>query len=122
MMTYETLLMAWNEREKVRASWYYHSGGRKEEDLKRLKKLYQNRKKKVINLYGSKCMMCGETDPWVFEFHHKKGNSKINETTRKILLRISENGFDPNIELLCANCHKKANIIDDTRRGGKYHQ
>ena len=75
---------------------------------------------KAIRHFGSKCKMCGfqaksEMQLAIFDIHHIKANNG-EERTRDVLKNILE-GKTENYVLLCANCHKIANILDGTAKG-----
>ena len=82
----------------------------------------------MLALYGNACQRCGESDPVVLEQHHTKGGGHTGgysdyppelRAGSGILVRATLRWFTdygsvpPDIELLCANCHKRANA---TRR------
>ena len=71
------------------------------------------KKLKAIRLLGGKCKCCGETRPWILEFHH------IDESTKDCqissLKGLSWDRFKielPKCELLCRNCHGDIHFKD----------
>ena len=74
----------------------------------------------VIRKLGCKCQMCGfkaktEMELAIFDIHHIQANNG-EERTRDVLKNVL-NGKTENYMLLCANCHKIANILDGTAKG-----
>jgi len=91
-------------------------------DSKRDKILEFAKKIKSIEILGSKCINCTETDPTVLCFHHTKDKErKINEIWG-YRWSIIENEIKK-CELLCCNCHNEYHfnkeIIDFSYRNRK---
>lgn len=72
---------------------------------------------KAIAVYGGACALCGFSDHRALDFHHmnldgntrregQKGGTKGNAESRRIMLHATRHGRLPDIELLCANCHR----------------
>lgn len=76
---------------------------------------------KATKIYGFKCQNCGNKDFRLFEFHHVNGQeTKINEDYSSITRRIIKaNKKLTDLQLLCANCHKLANLRDGTWSNNK---
>ena len=79
-----------------------------EQILQRRRQEVIKAKKKIIKMLGGKCRKCGISDYQVLEFNHidasKKGKvsgaySRIKDWNKNIKIN--------NLELLCANCHRK---------------
>ena len=74
----------------------------------------------LIEKLGGKCIMCGEDDPIVLEFHHIEGVKERTLNTLKMLEIEIDKGL---IELRCANCHLREHTrlkeIKDKLKEGK---
>lgn len=60
---------------------------------------------------GQKCLQCPEDDPITLEFHHRNPTKKIAGIGEMISKGYSKDVIREEIkkcDLLCANCHKKA--------------
>jgi hypothetical protein len=69
---------------------------------------------KALSIYKCKCQICNNLDLTVLQWHHRINYSPredVMSTERRI---IKENGIIEDIMLLCANCHKKQDLIDST--------
>jgi hypothetical protein len=88
------------------------------------KKARKERKQKLVELAGGKCVICGYDRCYkALEFHHKDGDEKSDKS-----FGISQNGmlarWDKLVEevekcvLLCANCHREVHegLHEDFRR------
>lgn len=53
---------------------------------------------------GSKCNRCTWTDIRVMQFHHTE--EKAGEKNNRTFLKAIADGTRPDIEMLCANCHR----------------
>ena len=66
----------------------------------------------AYNILGNQCVICGNKDSWVLEIDHiiPLRNEKIHRgrTTYDEIL----NGNLKNVQLLCANCHKRKTIME----------
>ena len=61
----------------------------------------------VIDLYGGVCAHCGYTERDVMELDHINGRGPTRERRRAMIARIYRaQARDPNLQLLCANCHR----------------
>jgi ribosomal protein L30E len=81
-----------------------------------------HKKIKAIELLGGKCEQCGETRPWVLNFHHKDPEGK--EFCIKKINNYRWSKIEKEVKkcsLLCANCHreKHKNIIKGYRQLSK---
>jgi hypothetical protein len=72
------------------------------------------KKIKFINVLGGKCIECGESRPWLINFHH------INPEEKEIKISKIKDYSWKNIEnevlkceLLCYNCHRKRHSLDE---------
>ena len=69
------------------------------------------RKKRVIQKYGGRCVVCGIDDPRVLQFHHTNGNGKDHraelkkDNTTLYAVLDKEPLLRSDIHILCANCH-----------------
>jgi len=88
----------------------------------------KNRVKKIINLfslYGGRCQHCEEGDWVILEIHHRLGKNKIpQQSADTIYSYIMKDPIyrKPQFQLLCANCHIKANLVDGTNRLGSVYR
>lgn len=70
----------------------------------------------ALNLYNNKCAICKSKDMVTFEFHHKFSS---DEVTSQVIRRIYKaKQIDPNIMLLCSNCHIHMNLNHGTALKG----
>jgi len=68
----------------------------------------QAKKLKAIDLLGGKCVVCGEDDHSVLDFHHKKSQEKNDSIRTLKYYRWSILKEEvKKCELLCGNCHTK---------------
>lgn len=69
----------------------------------------RERRAKVVDGYGGKCVCCGDDDPNVLELHHVNGDGSSHRrevgSTWKLQQWAIDNNFPDRVELLCANCH-----------------
>lgn len=67
----------------------------------------KHRKLRLIAKLGGKCVVCGESDVSLLEFHHKYGkNWTSNQVWSNQRIRIYEQEAEKGlIELLCDDCH-----------------
>lgn len=71
------------------------------------------KKLKAIRLLGGKCKCCGETRPWLLEFHHRDESSK--DYGMSYLKHHSWEKFVKELakcDLLCRNCHGDIHFKD----------
>lgn len=74
------------------------------EKLEASKKRGKDQRLAIIEKYGGCCADCGyQGNPAAFEFHHINGQPEGREKSFKSRLYREE--VDPNVVLLCANCH-----------------
>ena len=76
----------------------------------------ENRTKLFAYLSQHSCIDCSETDPYVLEFDHVRGNKTI-AIARLLKRAISWSAIEAEIakcEVRCANCHR----IKTLKRGG----
>ena len=103
----------------------------------RKKKNYQTEQILALMVYGASCDICSNNDPVVLEFHHRYKTpllhqgvygpalyrTSINEQPIQLHRRTINEGYkQPDLMLLCANCHIKQDIIDDTGTRGRNKQ
>ena len=67
---------------------------------------------RAVALYGGKCQDCGVEDVRVLQFHHINGGGRQaaltrgeKEGTRMVRLIARSGERDPELALVCANCH-----------------
>jgi len=90
---------------KARESWEKRHPERAREIVRRCN---LKRRTWILNYFGNKCVVCGETNPIVLEVHHIAGKADsifkktVNNMSRE-QIRIEAEAH--NLELLCANCH-----------------
>ena len=75
----------------------------------------------AIKMYNYQCQDCGETDWTLLNFHHTQGRSirSKNDSLTEISKRIYNAGEPLNeYQLLCCNCHRRADIRDGTNNAG----
>ena len=109
---------------RQRAKAYYDSPKGGDMFRAHAREVHDRNKKQAIDHYGGHCADCGESDPVVLEFHHSNhdGNLHRDRTggwkefntgdTAYVLKRI---GYPTDIELLCANCHKRRHYSKNRR-------
>ena len=79
------------------------------------RKVLRNDRRKWLYEYllGHPCVDCGETDPVVLEFDHRRGDKEI-EISRAVnnwsLPRLCEE--ITKCDVLCANCHARRTAVD----------
>jgi 5-methylcytosine-specific restriction endonuclease McrA len=68
----------------------------------------------AYEILGNKCVYCGEKDKWVLEIDHIKPIRRAirGSFVGKTLYRAILNGKTENLQLLCANCHKRKTILE----------
>lgn len=108
-------------RELPLTSFYSRGNGKYRSECKDchknyVKKKYSERKEKVNEIKKQcKCQKCGETRPYVLDFHH------IDPKTKKfsIARMTSNNNHMEEIEneiekcvILCANCHREFHYLE----------
>ncbi len=67
---------------------------------------------KTVFIYGGKCEDCGLEDVRVLQLHHVNGGGSAarrargeKEGTRLMRIIAKSGSRDPELDLLCANCH-----------------
>lgn len=70
--------------------------------LEKQKKDYSLLISEVLNHYGGKCVVCGETNRGFLTLHHKNGDGSRNIDNYKLAKRM---GYPDTLEILCWNCH-----------------
>lgn len=94
------------EVRKQKSRSYYLKN--KEEYIRRAKAQYVIRKEKYDKLReGLSCMECGESRPWVLDFHHRDPTQKDicpsrcnSRSWKRLLEEIAK------CDVLCATCHR----------------
>ena len=79
----------------------------------------RKKRRKALAIYNNQCQECGETHPLLLDFHHIKDAPENYRGKQLIFYIAKRNEQIPSIQLLCANCHKLANIRDNRRYKGK---
>lgn len=131
---------AWkkNNPEKDKESRRKSSKKYYQENPEYVNEYRRDTKLQAIAIYGSKCQFQAQTItiggvehhfkscdqswqditlPDFLEFHHINGNTR-KEQTHDVRRRIVEYGYQNDLELLCFNHHKLANIRDGTTYNG----
>ncbi len=101
-------------RDCFRANWkkrYYenHQDYRSSHNQSRNNIREQNARRVFEYLSRNPCIKCGESDPVVLEFDHRKTDQKI-ESISNLILNSSWKRIETEIEkcdVLCANCHRR---------------
>jgi 5-methylcytosine-specific restriction endonuclease McrA len=75
----------------------------------------------VINAYGGKCCVCGESDPVVLELDHINGLNSVDPTWARggvgLHRAIRRAGFPQGLfQVLCANCHRRKTFAAISRQ------
>lgn len=74
-------------------------------------------RKDAISAYGGKCVSCGIDDPDVLDFDHIHNDGHLDRvnwggtSTVRFLRHLAEHKPD-NIQLVCANCHRKRHALE----------
>jgi len=72
---------------------------------------------KALDMFNFKCKACGHTVARHLQWHHINGkNGGSLEQELEKMIKIGKP--DPNLELLCSNCHIDADIRDGTHNRG----
>lgn len=108
--------------EKRREYIRTHREGANKRSRRYINKLREN----AIKVLGGKCMMCGDTDSLVLQFHHieplfrRNGDShkKNNENCTRTK-KFRDDAKQGKIELLCANCHIRRHYLGGSKNGRK---
>ena len=85
-----------------------------EQNYKIYKKIHEKKQlREWIRLLklGQKCLKCSENDSIVLEFHHRNPQTKITGIGEMVSRGYSRKAIEEEIkkcDILCANCHKKA--------------
>ena len=83
----------------------------KEEHRKQVKKYNEETRQKFIEMYGGKCVCCGET---IYEFltlEHKQGQKGIKKEESRVAYRNAVLVYRPDIyEILCMNCNHSKGV------------
>ncbi len=92
-------------------NWYERNKGYQKENAKKHRIDYRQTLRQYVLDYLSNhpCLMCGESDPVVLEFHHARGEK---ETDVSVLIGRGSSLEKLQVEIekcdvLCANCHRK---------------
>ena len=100
----------WRNKEKQQRNAYCKSC--------HLKKVKENYNKKVAKINEIKshlcCEKCGETRPYVLDFHHKNPSEKKDTVARMIANTSNINSVLEEIAkcaVLCANCHREFHYL-----------
>lgn len=80
-------------------------------------KSYRKTKKEVLVHYGAKCARCGEEDTAVLGLDHINGDGHKHRKSSKqgIYTWAKQNGYPDTLQVLCANCNQKKNILEDRK-------
>lgn len=73
----------------------------------KLRELYARKVFEYLSQH--QCLICGESDPVVLEFHHRSGADKI-ESISNLIFNASWKRIENEIQkcdVLCANCHRR---------------
>lgn len=77
--------------------------------IERQKKVYYDRKIKIIEMAGGKCQLCGYDKNYaVLQFHHRDPENKTFPLNARLLSNTNWDNILSELEkcdLLCANCH-----------------
>lgn len=71
------------------------------------KRLYEEKKKLVMNTYGNKCSCCGEKEPKFLSMDHvdNGGTEHRRRMSGDIYRWLVKNNFPKNFRILCHNCN-----------------
>lgn len=89
----EKILAQQKERYQKNKDYYY----------RKRREWYSNQRKKLVNLLGGKCVVCGETEEDFLEFDHIKPVRGKREGNSIMQVKKHPERF----QLLCANCHRR---------------
>lgn len=86
------------------------------EDLYRAQKNYRIKIRQTLLDYfnGKYCIDCGEQDPIVLDFDHKKPNDKFKSISRMLSGHYSWKSILKEIkkcDIRCANCHRRKTYV-----------
>lgn len=101
----------------VRTLWYNpYMPYKKQEDLYEAQKRHRTLvKQKLFDFLSTKaCIDCGESDPIVLEFDHKKQTEKFKNISKMLSGHYSWNSLLKEInkcEIRCANCHRRKTYV-----------
>lgn len=92
-------------KEKKRLYRIEHAEEIRKHKRETFKKWFDERLNKVVEGYGGKCKMCGESRKEALVLHHRK---RLNGRRPNVLAHwkwIIDNKFPKQIQLLCGTCH-----------------
>lgn len=86
-----------------------------EDDTKRTLLKRQALKKEGVKRLGGHCLKCGETRPYVLNFHHVNPEDKEFELSRLLANSNVKEFFSETSKcvLLCSNCHSEFHYLND---------
>lgn len=96
------------ERDKARRKRKYQHYYRKNPYYQKNKR--NERKQKLVNILGGKCILCGYNNSIkALEFHHRNADEKLFNISNTGLLRQWDVILKEVLkcDLLCANCHRE---------------
>jgi hypothetical protein len=98
---------------------HFEEARKYDNERKEYKRLHRRQlRADALEMYGNSCQDCGVTPPKRLELHHVDGSGRIERTTRtgknagghRLHERLRREGRDPNIVLLCLNCHRNHHL------------
>lgn len=90
------------EREKARKAYQKY----KDKKMEYQRKYYKEVKEKFIQMYGGKCVCCGETTFYFLTIEHKLGQIRATKETGARAYRKAIQEYRPDLyEILCWNCN-----------------
>lgn len=93
-------------KEKVKQSNKIYYINNKQKYSERSSNQYKSKREKFIDMYGNKCVCCGESHKEFLTIEHKLGQKgkKKEYSIKSYVLAIKE--YQPDIyEILCMNCN-----------------
>jgi hypothetical protein len=102
-------------RNQWKKSWYERNKEKHKQGVAKNANRYRKMSHQFILAYLSAhpCVLCGETDPIVLEFHHRDRKTKRNNVGRMYGHGVSHLSIEKEIakcDVLCANCHKRQTL------------
>lgn len=111
----------YNEKLRQRAKitgerWYAKSDEVYARRIQRTKEHQWEVKLAIIELFGGKCLRCGNDDPRVLQLNHISGNGRQERKSNFYRRILRGERLTDDLELLCANC----NLVYEYERGRRY--